>query len=64
MFSRLFTTNTLPKINLFITSSALFFQTTVLLPWHNDISKQIYKLESEITSLKNIIICDNKNNKI
>ncbi len=56
MFNKLFTTNSIPKINLFIGSVALFFQTSVLFPWHNDISKQINKLESEILSLKNIII--------
>ncbi len=63
MFNKLFfSTDRIPKINLFIASTALLFQTTVLLPWHNDISTQINKLESEIRYLKNIIL-DNKKNK-
>lgn len=64
MFNKIFTIDKIPIINLFITSSALFFQTTVLLPWHNHISKQINKLESEITSLKTIItnLTNNRNN--
>ncbi len=35
----------LPITNFIIASSALFFQTKVLYPWHIDISKQIDNLE-------------------
>ena len=41
----------IPRINLFIASTALMFQTTVLFPWHNDISSQINKLQEEINRL-------------
>jgi hypothetical protein len=35
----------LPLCNFMISSTAFFFQTTVLLPWHNEISKKIDLLE-------------------
>ena len=31
----------LPTLNFIISSTAFLFQATVLLPWHNKISKQI-----------------------
>lgn len=39
----------LPIANFCISSSALLFQTTVLFPWHNEISEQINKLEKQNT---------------
>jgi len=41
LFSRV-----LPVLNFCISSTALLFQTTVLYPWHNEISKQINNLET------------------
>ena len=42
----------LPILNFIIASSALAFQTTILYPWHNDISKQINNLEAKIDKNK------------
>jgi hypothetical protein len=38
----------LPFINLAVTTTALTFQTTVLYPWHNKLSKQLEKIEVKI----------------
>ena len=38
----------LPIINLTIGSIALYFQTTVLYPWHNELEKKFDKLDKRI----------------
>jgi hypothetical protein len=37
-----------PLINLFVASTALTFQVTVLYPWHNNLEKKFNKLEQKI----------------
>ena len=34
-----------PIVNFIVSSTGLYFQTTVLLPWHNEISKQIMAIQ-------------------
>jgi hypothetical protein len=53
--------NYLPLFNFVIASSALIFQTTVLYPWHKDISKQIDKMDKKIYKIDKKI--DSKMNK-
>ncbi len=42
----------LPVLNFIIAISAFTFQTTVLYPWHNDISRQINNLETKINKIE------------
>jgi hypothetical protein len=41
--------NRVPLINLAVTTTALAFQTNVLYPWHNEISKELKEIK-EIVS--------------
>jgi hypothetical protein len=51
----------LPIVNFVIASSGLVFQTTVLYPWHKNISKQIDEMDKKIDKKINNKI--NKKNK-
>ena len=42
----------LPVANFVISSSALFFQVTVLYPWHKDLSKDIQKIDKQLYTMK------------
>jgi hypothetical protein len=42
----------LPFANFIISGTALYFQTNVLYPWHNDLSKDIRKLHREILHIQ------------
>ena len=42
----------MPFINFAISSCALLFQTTVLYPWHKELSLQIDRVENENTKKK------------
>ena len=42
----------LPIINFCISSAALTFQVTVLYPWHNQISKQINNISTNLIEKK------------
>ena len=42
----------LPLVNFVIASTALAFQSKVLYPWHNKLSKQLMVVENKIDALK------------
>jgi hypothetical protein len=42
----------LPFINLAVSTTALLFQTTILNPWHNKISKEIQSLTNSMENKK------------
>lgn len=53
-----FVKRNIPFINLFVSSTALLFQITVLNPWHKKISDEINKMDKRI--LDNNIILEKK----
>jgi hypothetical protein len=44
--------NNLPLLNFCVSSSAFMFQTRVLHPWHNELSNDIHKLQTQVASLR------------
>ncbi len=52
MFRFLLHPRNVPKINLIFASSALFFQTTVLYPWHNKLSSELQDINKKIDDIK------------
>jgi hypothetical protein len=45
----------LPLANFVVAGTALCFQTNILYPWHNEISKDIQKANREITTIKKLL---------